>query len=190
MSQILDSISACYLCGCQNLSHLIHVNNANFSNRINSFDVFQCHSCGLSSMVPMATSDDLDMLYEKEMIFSNWKSDDTNIGSFLSALFEPAYQRWGTYWPWIASRCLRMWKRGNKCGMKPRILDVGCSTGRLLSEFKRLEPGASLVGIDKDPRSSENGDPSVVKQIHIANFLEWTSPESAFDIRFHKRNYG
>jgi SAM-dependent methyltransferase len=177
-----SSKKVCYLCGCQELAFLVHVGNANFSKQIISFDVFQCPSCGLSSMVPMATSDDLDMLYEKEMIFANWKSDATNIGRFLSGFFEPAYQRWGTYWPWIADRCLRKWRHGKNCGVKPRILDVGCGTGRLLSEFIRLEPEASLVGIDKDPGSREKADPSVAKTIQITNFLDWPSPDATFDI--------
>jgi len=172
----------CYLCGYPELNCLIHVSNANFSKRITSFDVFQCPVCGLSSMVPMATADDLDMLYEKEMIFANWKSDTSNTGRFLSGFFEPAYQRWGTYWPWIADHCMQKWKRGKNRGAKPRILDVGCGTGRLLKEFKRLEPEASLVGIDKDPGSQVNADPSVAKTIQIANFLDWPSPETAFDI--------
>jgi SAM-dependent methyltransferase len=35
------------------------------------------------------------------------------------------------------------------------VLDVGCSTGSLLAAYRRLNPRARLLGIDKDPRVAE-----------------------------------
>jgi ubiquinone/menaquinone biosynthesis C-methylase UbiE len=37
------------------------------------------------------------------------------------------------------------------CGPDDRVLEIGCGTGSLLLQLKRLEPGTDVIGLDPDP---------------------------------------
>jgi hypothetical protein len=86
------------LCGGTDLRAKLHVANANFSSRIESFDVLECVACGLSTMSPYPTSEDVKEV-DVRAVFSRPRSADPNVGKFLSDILKRLYKKYGTYYP-------------------------------------------------------------------------------------------
>jgi SAM-dependent methyltransferase len=158
-------IEACQLCGGRSMSRVISVPHANFSSRIKSFDILRCHTCELSTLQPFPTPADIEELYVKERVFSV-RAPNPYQSYRLFKFLEPLYQKYGTDLRFIASQCLRLSR-----AERPRVLDIGCSVGRLLNAFHALDPSLELHGIDIDPDAREKAIPHVRDGIIIDDFL-------------------
>jgi 2-polyprenyl-3-methyl-5-hydroxy-6-metoxy-1,4-benzoquinol methylase len=165
---------SCPLCGARALDFFTRIDNANFSHRITSFDILRCHHCELAIMDPPATQKDLDEIYLEHNVFST-AFDNPNVGRFLFPQLERLYARYGLYYHFVAKRCLHLLSSPDS---DPTILDVGCSTGRLLAAFKALRPEASLRGIDIDPNAAAQAEPSVRDHIMTADVFTFDPDES------------
>lgn len=154
----------CKLCGSSKHLPIISVKKANFSSRINKFDIYQCEDCGLSVIQPFPDHQDLEEIYLKERTFSKpYLNPYRKTAAFK--ILEPFYQRWGLDDLFVAKQCLSMVPKKSR-----RILDIGCSTGQLLSTFCKF-PGVKVKGIDVDPDSKHNADIKLKDKIFIDNFL-------------------
>lgn len=167
---------SCELCGGRDATLHVRVAPATFSSRIDRFDVLRCVQCGLATMSPYPTRDDLRELYVERGLFSE-VHDNPNRGRLGFRRLEPLYARYGAYYLFVARRCLRLHREANP----PRVLDVGCSTGRLLSAFSELEPSAELVGLDVDPRAKERA-PEGLRDAIVVGSLEDLPVGGLFDI--------
>src|SRR6266566_3038060 len=137
----------CQLCGGSSFFRIVHVPSANFSSNIQEYEISQCANCGLSTMNPFPTYGDIEELYVKENVFSRRRTNPFE-GSLSFRLLEPLYQKYGTDLRFIAGQCL------NLVPGAQRVLDIGCSTGRLLDSFRLVDPELKLddlTGIDIDP---------------------------------------
>jgi len=158
---------SCPLCGAIGLSPYARIDNANFSRRITSFDILRCRDCDLAVMDPTATQQDLDEIYLEHSVFST-AFDNPNIGRFLFRQLERLYAKYGLYYHFVAKRCLHFLSSSDE---RPSILDIGCSTGRLLAAFRTLRPDAHLRGIDIDPNAPAQAPPSLRDHIMTADAL-------------------
>jgi 2-polyprenyl-3-methyl-5-hydroxy-6-metoxy-1,4-benzoquinol methylase len=170
-------VPECQLCGGSSFTAIIHVRSANFSSNIQEYEILRCTSCELSTMRPFPTSADIEELYVKESVFSVRRSNPHH-GRFSFPLLEPLYQRYGTDLRPIARLCLSLGSNERK------VLDVGCSIGRLLNAFA-LENSegnlSALTGIDIDPNAKRNAIPYLKDRIVINDFLKHEF-EHRFDI--------
>jgi 2-polyprenyl-3-methyl-5-hydroxy-6-metoxy-1,4-benzoquinol methylase len=159
--------SDCQLCGESSFSRIVHVSSANFSSRIQEYEILQCANCGLSTMYPFPTYGDIEELYIKEGVFSVQRPNPYQ-GSLSFRVLEPLYQKYGTDLRFIARQCLNL--APNK-----RVLDIGCSIGRLLNSFRLVDPEmdlSDLNGIDIDPSAKQNAIPYLKDRIIIGDFVE------------------
>ena len=158
----------CQLCGGSSFSQIVHVSSANFSSNIQEYDILQCANCGLSTMNPFPTHSDIEELYIKEGVFSVQRPNPYQ-GSLSFRFLEPLYQKYGTDLRFVARQCLNL-ARENK-----RVLDIGCSVGRLLNSFHLIDTEmdlSDLTGIDIDPSAKRNAIPYLKDRIIIDDFLK------------------
>src|ERR1700704_6110706 len=142
----------CQLCGGSSFSRIVHVPAANFSSNIKEYEILQCADCGLSNMQPFPTYSDIEELYIRERVFSVQRPNPYERGWSFRFL-EPLYQKYGTDLRFIARQCCKLAPK------EKQILDIGCSTGRLLNAFRLVDPGielSQLTGIDIDPGAKRN----------------------------------
>ncbi len=165
----------CQLCGGSSFSRIAYVSSANFSSNIQEYEILQCADCGLSTMNPFPSRSDIEELYIKEGVFSVQRANPYQRALSFSFL-EPLYQKYGTDLRFIARRCSQL-APGNK-----RVLDIGCSIGRLLNAFRLVDPEmelSDLTGIDIDPSAEQNAIPYLKDRIIIGDF-----PRYEFDEKF------
>lgn len=168
----------CKLCNGTEYKFHLSVERANFSTKIQAFNVYQCVNCNLFTMEPYPSQEDIKEIYVQERIFSK-PIANPNLGKFLSPWLENLYAKHGAYYPYIANECIH--QVANKS--KPlKILDVGCSTGKLMYEFYKIDASNEIVGIDIDPGAKEKAIPEVKEHIVVGNFLEFSFPDGQFDI--------
>jgi 2-polyprenyl-3-methyl-5-hydroxy-6-metoxy-1,4-benzoquinol methylase len=165
----------CQLCGGSSFSQIAYVSSANFSSNIQEYEILQCADCGLSTMHPFPTYSDIEELYIKEGVFSVQRANPYQ-RALSFRLLEPLYQKYGTDLRFIARQCSHLAPR-NK-----RVLDIGCSIGRLLNAFRLVDPEmelSNLTGIDIDPSAEQNAIPYLKDRIIIGDF-----PRYEFDEKF------
>src|SRR6266542_1160168 len=170
-------IPNCQLCGGSSFSRIVHVPSANFSSNIQEYEILQCANCGMSTMHPFPTYSDIEELYIKEGVFSVQRPNPYQ-GSFSFRFLEPLYQKYGTDLRFIARQC------SNLVPKNKRVLDIGCSIGRLLNAFRLVDPEielSDLTGIDIDPSAKHNAIPYLKDRIIIGNFLQHEF-EQKFDV--------
>jgi 2-polyprenyl-3-methyl-5-hydroxy-6-metoxy-1,4-benzoquinol methylase len=167
----------CQLCGGSSFSRIVNVPSANFSSNIQEYEILQCANCGLSTMHPFPTYRDIEELYIKERVFSVQRPNPYQ-RAWSFRFLEPLYQKYGTDLRFIARQCSNLAPR-NK-----RVLDIGCSIGRLLNAFRLVEPEielSDLTGIDIDPSAKHNAIPYLKDKIIIGDFLQHEF-EQRFDV--------
>ena len=170
---------SCLLCGSTDAPPFLDVPEGRFSSRIGAFSVLRCSACGLARMTPFPDADDLAELYVEQGVFSAQRPNP-NQGKVGFSTLEPLYSRYGAYYHFTARSCVRSWRSGKRKG-PPRILDVGCSTGRLLEAFEGVAPEAELHGIDLDPRARERAPARLQPRIRTVA-IEDLVDEEPFDI--------
>jgi SAM-dependent methyltransferase len=128
-------------------------------------------------MHPFPTLADIEEIYVKEGVFSIERPNPYK--NFLTfRLLEPLYQKYGTDLRFIARECLKL--APGEC----RVLDIGCSIGRLLNAFHLENPSlelSALNGIDIDLNAKKNAIPYLRDRIVIGDF-EKQKLEEKFDI--------
>ena len=162
-------MSECQLCGASDFSRIVEVASANFSSNIQRYEILQCANCGLATMNPFPGNDDIQELYVKERVFSVQRPNPYQ-AKFSFRLLEPLYQKYGTDLRFIALQSSRLAVNGKK------VLDIGCSIGRLLNAFRLVNPQmelSDLTGIDIDPSARDNAIPYLKERIIIDNFLDY-----------------
>ena len=169
--------SDCQLCGGSSFSRIVHVPFANFSSNIQEYEILQCANCGLSTMHPFPTYSDIEELYIKEGVFSVQRPNPYQ-GILSFRFLEPLYQKYGTDLRFIAKQCSSLAPK------KKKVLDIGCSIGRLLNAFRLVDPRMeilNLTGIDIDPNAKHNAIPYIKDRIIIDDFLKHEF-EHKFDV--------
>jgi SAM-dependent methyltransferase len=129
-------------------------------------------------MDPFPTFRDIEELYVKEGVFSV-RSANPYAHTWSFRFLEPLYQKYGTDLRFIAKQCLKLVPN-----QRPAVLDIGCSTGRLLNAFNHAATEmevSSLTGIDIDPNAKSNAIPYLRDRIVIGDFLQHRF-ERQFDI--------
>jgi SAM-dependent methyltransferase len=124
-------------------------------------------------MQPFPTYRDIEELYVRERVFSVQRPNPYQRGWSFQFL-EPLYQKYGTDLRFIARHCCKLAPTGKK------ILDIGCSTGRLLNAFRLVDPGIELpqlTGIDIDPDAKRNAIPPLKDRIIVNDFLQYEFEE-------------
>lgn len=167
----------CPLCGAADPQPYAHIGRANFSSQITSFDIVRCRACELAFIDPPPTQRDLDELYIERNVFSR-PFPNPNVGRLFFRQLEPLYARHGLYYHFIAARCLRYLSPART---HPAILDIGCSTGRLLAAFKALRPTARFTGIDIDPDARRKAPPDIRPHVMIGDVRN-LDPQCSYDI--------
>jgi ubiquinone/menaquinone biosynthesis C-methylase UbiE len=173
-----EIMKPCKLCNGTEYKFYLSVERANFSSRIQSFNVYRCVNCSLFTMEPYPSHEDIKEIYVQERIFSK-PIENPNIGKFLSPWLENLYAKHGSYYPYIAKECINQVASKNK---PLKILDVGCSTGKLLYEFQKINASHKIVGIDIDPDAKEKAIPKIKENIIVGNFVDFPFPDGEFDI--------
>jgi 2-polyprenyl-3-methyl-5-hydroxy-6-metoxy-1,4-benzoquinol methylase len=128
-------------------------------------------------MQPFPKYSDIEELYVKERVFSVQRPNPYQRGWSFRFL-EPLYQKYGTDLRFIARQCCKLTPKTKK------VLDIGCSTGRLLNAFRLVDPGmelSDLTGIDIDPGAKHNAIPPFKDRIIIDDFLQYEFQEN-FDV--------
>ncbi len=167
----------CQLCGASSFSRIVNVPAANFSSNIQEYEILQCANCGLATMHPFPTYGDVEELYIKEGVFSVQRPNPYQRARSFRVL-EPLYQKYGTDLRFIARQCSKLAPRNKK------VLDIGCSTGRLLNAFRLLDPElelSDLTGIDIDPSARHNAISYLKDRVIIGDFLQHEF-EQKFDV--------
>jgi SAM-dependent methyltransferase len=128
-------------------------------------------------MYPLPLPGDLDEIYIQDRVFSKG-FPNPNTGRLFFRQLEALYARYGLYYHFVARRCLKL-----SCPRRgaPRILDIGCSTGRLLAAFRQLRPAARLRGVDIDPDAARQAPPDLAPFIHSGDVFD-LDPSSRYDI--------
>jgi ubiquinone/menaquinone biosynthesis C-methylase UbiE len=129
-------------------------------------------------MEPYPSQEDIKEIYIQERIFSK-PIENPNIGKFLSTWLENLYAIYGSYYPYIAKECMNQIVNKNK---PLKILDVGCSTGKLMYEFYKIDTSNEIMGIDIDPDAKEKSIPEVKDNILVGNFVDFPFSDGQFDI--------
>jgi len=155
---------ACLLCNKEQFKRHIIVKDVNFLPNVNEFEIYQCTNCGLFQLVPIPDLEELDHLYTSQNVFSKETKNPNQHRKFFNQ-FEKLYDKYGYDDNFIVKLCLK------SCNAK-NVLDVGCSTGKLLKTFKDHIPDIELLGIDVDPKAKQNAVAELKDDIIIGNFLE------------------
>ena len=117
-------------------------------------------------MDPWPHASDLQQLYKQDNIFS------VNRKTFAIAntptFPEKVYRRYGSDDRFIVKTCMKLSRNQSS----RRVLDVGCSTGRLLSAFHMYDGNLELHGIDIDPGAKDLAPEWLHDNVIIGNFLE------------------
>jgi 2-polyprenyl-3-methyl-5-hydroxy-6-metoxy-1,4-benzoquinol methylase len=134
----------CGLCGSWKVQNVYSGCRDQRHNLPGAFDLIRCLRCGLVRTSPRPTRDTIGAYYPASYTAY---SSDVGDGSFtrraLKALVHLPYTvRYGRYEAGISST------------PKGRILDVGCGSGKLLTECARL--GWEVWGIEPDRESAES----------------------------------
>ena len=120
----------------------------------------------MAVMHPFPELCDIEEIYVKDRSFSTpWVNPYQN--SRMFKLLERLYEKYGRDSRFIARQCLRL----DNAGEPKSVLDIGCSTGRVLKSFKDIDPGLELHGIDIDPGSLDNAISSVKDSITVGRFM-------------------
>lgn len=135
--------------------------------------VIDCDTCGYKHLHPLPTEEDLNLLYKKKFgkeirsDFSKRKKEDTD------------------YWKMAFQRRLHTYEElfPKKFNKPPRILDIGCGVGNLLSFYREqgwdvfgIEPSESFI-IELEKQSL----PHIPKMINDIDDDEWKEI-GAFDV--------
>jgi 2-polyprenyl-3-methyl-5-hydroxy-6-metoxy-1,4-benzoquinol methylase len=162
----------CPGCGTMRTQRFLDVPDLNFTPRLRPATILKCGECGLYFLWPRPTQADLDALYKVERVFSR-PTINPNAEKLLFHQFETFYRRYGDDTRFIVERTLKL------APPAPAVLDIGCSTGRLLSRF--FAHGADVAGIDVDPGAKIHASPDVREHIWTGDVLDY--PEGrAFDV--------
>lgn len=165
----------CPACGGSRADVRVHVDNANFTSSIASFDVVRCLDCQLCRMRPWPDAAELRKLYEEASVFSVNRPVNPNQAG--PGFAESIYRRFGSDDTFIVKSCLAALGSVDK----PRVLDIGCAGGRLLSRFRSLRADAALDGIDIDPGARDVAPDWLKDRIRIGSFPDETFNEK-YDI--------
>ena len=164
---------ACILCNKDPFKLHIIAKDVNFLPNVNEFKIFQCTNCGLFQLVPLPSLNELHELYSTENIFADgFKNPNQNRKFFMQ--FEKLYSKYGYDDKFIVKLCHKY------CNAKS-VLDIGCSSGKLLKTFKDSIPDIELLGIEVDPKAKQNALSEIKNCILIGDFLE-ISFNKKFDI--------
>ena len=155
---------SCLLCNKDQFRHHIFVKDVNFLPNVNEFEIFKCTNCGLYQLSSIPDLKELDQLYTTDNVFSK-ELINPNEHRKLFSQFEKLYSKYGYDEKFIVKLCLKYCKPKN-------ILDIGCSTGKLLNTFKEIVPNIELLGIDVDPNAKENAVSELKNNILIGDFLD------------------
>ena len=168
--------SNCIICGNSDFDKLIEVPKANFTASITRFNVIRCNKCGLAKMDPFPTKEDIEEIYIQNNTFSKPYKNPYAKDKFFT-WGERLYSAYGDPMNFIVRKCKKL--SLNK--ETPRVLDVGCSTGRLLLMFKSLIPNADLNGIEIDPNAIRRAPESIKNKIEDIDLVDY-KPDQGFDI--------
>lgn len=154
----------CLLCDKEQLKHHISVKDVNFLPNVNEFEIFKCTNCGLFQLFTIPDLKELEQLYASENVFSTELVNPNKHKKFFKQ-FEKLYNKYGYDEKFIVKLCLKSSDAKN-------VLDVGCSTGKLLKTFREFVPEIELQGIDIDPEAKEKAISELKDNILIGDFLE------------------
>jgi len=148
------------------------------------FDILKCSSCSLYYMSPFPESTETRIIYEANKTFSK-PIPNQNSGHFLFPFFEKLYSRFGIDNRFIAKLCRKY------AGQVGSILDVGCSTGKLMTAFTEFFPRAIVHGVDIDPDAKLKAPETLQTNIFIEDFLRFKGEYDIIVFKFvieHLRN--
>lgn len=165
----------CPVCLGDQLDPYIHIPRLNFTSRITKGDILKCLSCNTFSLFPFPTREDIKELYQDLGVFSNVPANPF-ANRFLFKQYEYLYREYADGTRFVTKTCLRLAKAA-----RPRVLDIGCGRGILLSKFKRYLPTTEICGIDLDPGARENA-PVELRDNILIGAVEDIPPERKFDI--------
>jgi len=167
--------ATCPVCLGDRLDPHLHVPRLNFTQRIRKGDILKCLSCGTFSLFPFPTKSDIKELYQDLGVFSDLPSNPF-ADRFLFKQFEYLYREFADGTRFVTKTCLRLANAA-----KPRVLDIGCGRGILLSKFKRYLPAAEICGIDLDPGARKNAPAGLRENIFVGS-IEDIAPDLKFDV--------
>jgi 2-polyprenyl-3-methyl-5-hydroxy-6-metoxy-1,4-benzoquinol methylase len=166
--------NACVNCGSADQHPYLDLPQLNFSQRITSGRIFRCGCCDTYALDPMPTTEDIAELYAVQQRFSQ----PTAVGTASNHVLEKLYRHWGRDYRFMALRSL-----SHLPDRKPlAVIDIGCSTGRLLEQFKMHAPEADLIGIDIDPGAKARAPRHLMDNIKIAEFDDVDFGSRRYDI--------
>jgi len=148
------------------------------------FDILKCAICSLYYMSPFPENAETRIIYESSKTFSK-AIPNQNSGHRLFPFFEKLYARYGIDNRFIVKLCR---KYTRKVGS---VLDVGCSTGKLMAAFADSFPGAVIHGVDIDPDAKIKAPDRLRENIFIEDFLRFNGKYDIVVFKFvieHLRN--
>lgn len=155
---------SCLLCNKEQFKRHLIVKDVNFLPSINELEIYQCTNCGLFQLLPTPDLEQLNRIYTSENVFSKQIMNPNQHRKFFRQ-FEKLYDKFGYDENFIVKLCLKA------CNPKS-VLDIGCSTGKLLKTFLHHVPDIELLGMDVDSKAKENATLELQDKIMIGNFLE------------------
>jgi SAM-dependent methyltransferase len=151
------------------------VPHLNFSPQRKSGLIMRCGDCFACFLDPIPTKDELKELYEQKGVFSQPYVNPFRNKMFYGPL-QRLFQRLGADDRFVASLSLKHCAKAS-----PSVLDVGCSTGALMTEILRQSPNSDVFGIDIDPGAKERAPSNLQERIEVSDIFDYR-PNRKFDL--------
>jgi 2-polyprenyl-3-methyl-5-hydroxy-6-metoxy-1,4-benzoquinol methylase len=173
MDSILEVSPLCPLCGGGDLVIILPRMRDRLGHVPGEFDFYKCRHCGSVSIFPLPAEEEISGFYPPSYMVTR-PSSKGDLGGLLKSLewrtlFVPVYQSGAK----SVLRCL-----GLKAG---KILEIGCSSGYQLSEFKKLGD-FEVVGVDIDGVATEHARRELGLNVLNSTLREADLPPDSFDL--------
>lgn len=156
----------CPVCGSTSFKS-VHLYHEAFGKR---FDRLACQHCGLITLYPMLTKDEIERLYSIDYFQKDYRGESAKPYQEAIVDIQADFKR----------RVLPLIQLYLETGKGVRALEIGCAGGAVLKVLS--EAGFSAIGVELNPQIAEWGKKELGVDIRVGTLEEQGFPDAFFDV--------